>query len=57
MTRLKRSAEEEIQSNLLLAVAEGVGVAVSVGTGAAVFVGRDVGELLEVGDAVEISAV
>ncbi len=57
MTRLKRSAEEETQSNLLAAVMEGGEVGVSVGTGIAVSVGEEVGELLEVGEAVGSSAV
>jgi hypothetical protein len=57
MTRLKRSAEEETQSNLLAEVMEGGEVGVSVGTVSAVSVGRGVGELLEVGEAVGSSAV
>lgn len=57
MTRLKRSAEEETQSNLLVAVMEGGEVGVSLGTVSAVSVGRGVGELLEVGEAVRSSAV
>jgi hypothetical protein len=57
MTRLKRSAEEETQSNLLAAVMEGGEVGVSLGTVSTVSVGRGVGELLEVGEAAGSSAV
>jgi hypothetical protein len=57
MTRLKRSAEEETQSNLLAAAMEGGEVGVSVGTISAISVGWGVGELLEVGEAVGSSAV
>ena len=57
MTRLKRSTEEETQSNLLVVVMEGGEVGVSEGTGIAVSVGGEVGELLEVGEAVGSSAV
>lgn len=67
MTRLKRSAEEETQSNLLasvmaggevgIIVGTGTAVGVTVGTGNAVSVGWDVGELIEVGEAVGSSGV
>ena len=54
---MKRSAEEETQSNLLGTVMAGGEVGVTVGTGTAVSVGRGVGELIEVEEAVGGSGV